>query len=138
MKILLFSTPAMNDAGQVMFGADLSLPNAAQSTDHAIFIADADSVRPIVRPGMAVPGIGADVQVRRGFSFTLAPNGKFTYWARVTGSGIDESNDEVLFVGDQANPQMVAREGSPVQGLAPGIRYRHFSLVTSESLTSRL
>jgi len=67
-------------------------------------------------------------------STTVNDTGQIGYWAfQTTGvGGVDSTNDEVLYAGPFASPQVVAREGNAAPGGPAGVNYSTFS--TSSSL----
>ena len=118
-----FGTPALNDAGQVAYFAFLTGTGVTGANDSAIFAGGFAAPRLVAREGSAAPGAGAGVNYS-GFSTpALSDAGQVAYFAGLTGTGVTGANDETIYAGDFATPQLVAREGSAAPGAAAGVNY---------------
>jgi hypothetical protein len=104
----------ITDNGQISFFRNLSLVGGPAS-----------SIQTLVAPGSAVPGTAFTF----GSSFTgpaYSGNKFFAFTNRMTGPGVNTTNEQALFVGPVGSPQMIARAGDPAPGASDGARYGNF------------
>jgi len=126
----LFPT-AFNDSGQVAYSASLTGAGVTSSNDHAIYAGSIAAPQLVARTGNAAPGIAAGGN----YSLLFAPNlnnmGQTSYLASLTGAGVSTLNDQAIYAGSFAAPQLVARKGNAAPGTAVGVNYSslHFPVM---------
>ncbi len=104
-----FSTPALNDSGQVAFRADLTGTSGGTSDNEGIFLRSGGSVTRIVREGQAAPdGNGVFSSLT---SPSLNGSGQAVFRAFLTGTSGGASDDEGIFQGSGSAVTQVARAG---------------------------
>ena len=117
--------PALNDAGQAAFLADLSGGGVSATSSTGIYRGDGATTVQIARAGQAIPS-AAGVTFG-GFVLGTALNdaGQVTFFSDLTGSGVDATNDRGLYRGDGTTTVQVVREGQGVP-IGPGV-FTNFS-----------
>jgi hypothetical protein len=106
-----FGLPAMNAAGLVAFDARLSGNN-----EGVWYRQPGGPTTLLVGPDMQAPGFSPGVNINGALGPRLNASGQVVLEASVEGPGIDSTNDEVVYWGDPANPQLLLREGQSVAG----------------------
>ena len=120
---LSFGTPSLGDDGNVGFVADFAGPGITESNGSAIYAGLAGAPAIIARRGSAAPGTPAGTTYSSVSHPFLSDAGHVTYAAAVTGAGVNDSNNEVIYAGPVGAPALVAREGSVAPGLGAGVNY---------------
>lgn len=129
--------PTINDAGQVVFSAQLEGPTVSDANDSVLYNTLGDgSLSVIAREGDEVPGAEGAVFGRSGaafFRFThlrsaFTRNQEVVITTTLAGPDVDTSNDAVLVRADSgAGLTLLAREGSPLSSGPAGTMYSdHF------------
>ncbi len=119
--------PVLNDAGQLVFSAGLSGPNAIGPEDNAIFSQSNGNLEIVARKGDPMPSVGSDLYYGRSSSLTINNRGEIATVSLVTGPDIDFSNDRALLI---FNPDLtqrrIAREAEIVQIDGQDVRFSDF------------
>lgn len=109
--------PQINDAGQTAIHANLS-GNVDASNKEAIFSEGQSGVLALVaRTGDPAP-VGTFTNLNNPL---ICADGTTSFTAVISGSGIDDANDECICVDTGGALRFVAREGDPAPGLADGV-----------------
>ena len=93
----------------------------------------ADQIRVVAMTGQQAPGFPEGVSF--GFNgilttgATINASGELTFDANLTGLGIDQSNNNTVWVGTPENLQLLAQEGQPAPGTEPGTVFDAFNPV---------
>ncbi len=115
---LFFSTQiAMNNAGEVAFGAALGGPGVEVSTNGmGLWWEGSGSLGLIARAGQDAPGAGPGV-VYTSLSAPLLNNtGQFAFVGGLSGPGVDSTNSDGLWRGTAGSKELVVRNGDPAPG----------------------
>ncbi len=121
----LLRSPLINDTGGIVFSADLSGVGTASTNNTGIWAGGQASPGLLARAGKPAPGTEAGVFFSSSFG-PLAINlqGKVTFPAGLTGTGVTASNDSGIWTGNTSSLTLVARGGSPAPGLSTGAVFR--------------
>lgn len=125
--------PALNDLGQIAYGASLTGVSVTNATDRAIYAGTLAAPQLVARTGDYAPGTFGGVRYS---SLSRQPVlndlGQAAFFARLSGFGVTDSNDEAIYAGLLGNFQLVARTGDAAPGTPTGVNYA--SLSTSATL----
>jgi hypothetical protein len=133
--LALTTPPALNDAGQIAFQAELTGGGVNSTNEFGFWSGAPGSPALVAREGDHAPGT-EDGVVFRDFRFAsnLSPlilnaAGQTAFVARLTGSGIIASNDFGIWATDRSGAlQLIARKGNSLE-VAPG-DFRTISILT--------
>lgn len=114
-----FHSLALNDAGQVFYQVGLTFSGG----HHALYGGSANAPQLVARIGSPAPGAPAGVNYSAFHTQLLTDAGVVAYAAELSGAGVTTANDEAIFGGSLASPQMIAREGDPAPGAPAGVLY---------------
>ena len=114
----------INEAGQINVRSYVTGLGVDASNDYGYFVGNS-MLQTVAREGNAAPGLPA------GVTFSNIPNensllndaGEIMFTSKVSGSGVDGTNDSVLHVGGVGSLNLVAREGNQAAGQAAGVVY---------------
>ncbi len=120
----LLINPVLNGAGQTAFTGFLSGAGVSSSNDRGIWSEEGGSLDLIARKGSGAPGTSAD------FSFLSSPilngEGQTAFWANLTGTGVDNSNNFGIWAQDTSGVlTLIARNGDQLDvddGLGTDLR----------------
>ncbi len=119
--------PYLNNLGTMAFMGVLE-NGTPTDMDTGIWVGTTGGTSLHAREGDAAPGMGPGVAF---FLFDgiggINDADQILFRARMTGTGIDSSNDYGLWLGTPGAPALVAREGDPVPGIAGDVKYGNFS-----------
>jgi hypothetical protein len=115
--------PVLNDAGQVAFGAFLTGSGVDSSNNEGIWRGAPGSLSLVARRGSQAPGTAAGVNYSSLGIPVLNDAGQMAFWAFLTGSGVDSSNNQGIWQGAPGSLSLVARRGSHAPGTASGVNY---------------
>lgn len=123
--------PVLNGGGHTAFRAYLSGPNVSGGNDSGIWTqAGGAGLVLRVREGDAAPGLAAGVSFGSfdaSFDPLLNDADQTAFRARLTGTGVDSSNDTSIWSdGGGGGLELVAREGDPAPGTESGVVFRTF------------
>src|SRR5262249_47388680 len=118
-----------NDAGQTGFFAYLTGSGVDHTNDNGIWSEASGSLALVARSGSPASGAG-DTLTFREFFFPVAVNnsGQTLFSAWVNGDGVDETNDEGIWIENSGTTALVVRSGSPAPGTPAGVKFAQFSL----------
>jgi hypothetical protein len=122
--------PFFNDAGAVSIFAFLSGSDVTRDNDESFWSDRTGALRLIVREGDAAPGTTAVFGAGNSrFTSTGFTGGTFNAQSRLmlhgnlAGEGIDDFNNEGIWVEGPEGLTLLAREGEQAPGLAPGVKF---------------
>ena len=106
--------PKLNDAGQTAFWANLTGSGVDNTNDWGVWSEGSGSLGLVARSGSPAPGTPDGVNydsffVQTGFNDA----GQTAFFAFVTGSGVDPSNDQGIWSEGSGSLALVARSGTP-------------------------
>ncbi|MEM1108258.1 MAG: choice-of-anchor tandem repeat NxxGxxAF-containing protein [Planctomycetota bacterium] len=138
-----FESLTLNASGQSAFAAFLGGDNVDSGNDVGIFSeAAGTSGSPglVAREGNQAPGTEAGTTFSDlSFDFTFNDAGQTAFASRLSGNGVDTSNDVAIFseaAGSIGSPGLVVREGDQAAGTAPGVVFAAFNLPDNFNLDS--
>lgn len=109
--------PAINDAGQVAFGAGLAGAGVSTTNNHAIWQGLPATIHSVARTGDAAPGTSPGVILSALSHPLMSANGATAFRANLSGPGVvPGQNEQALFCYDQGQTRLIARRGD----VAPG------------------
>jgi hypothetical protein len=115
MRFGAFDPPTLNNAGQLAFTAWYRGDDFSANLGRGIWSGFADDVRLVARTGDAAPGVDGTFTLLATSPWSpLVMNGRgqVAFAARVTGAGIDESNDSGIWAQDASGQlRLIVREG---------------------------
>jgi hypothetical protein len=118
----LLDGPVLNNAGQTTFRSGLSGPGVTNANILGRWSEGLGSLALVARRGSSMPGLPAGV-VNNGMEEAgLNDAGQSVFWAQLTGSGVNSSNDWSVWSEGSGSLALVVREGSPAPGL-PGVTF---------------
>lgn len=108
-----FSQPIINNAGDTAFVGDLTGTGVNATNENGIWAESAGTLGLVARTGDAAPGTGPGVVFSSFVNFPVINNaGDIAFWGRVSGTGVDETNDFGIWATDADGLlQLIAREG---------------------------
>lgn len=120
----LLSLPNLSDVGDLVFWTRLAGPGVTPfGDDEALFAGPYAAPQLVARRGSQAPGTPADVIYWEFGGLELNDLGQFAFDVDLAGPGISSANNDAIYAGAFAAPQLVAREGDPAPGLPAGILY---------------
>lgn len=125
VQFLNFGNPAINNAGQLAFGAVLAGTGIDQNNDTGIWSNVQGQFAPVAREGDIAPGFGSNFKFtafRSADSYDpiINSNGDVSFVADVTGPGITAQNDSGLWAQRNGLLTLLAREGDQAPGTPTG------------------
>jgi hypothetical protein len=124
----VFATGAINNAGQTVIVAGLSSDNSSLGFGgDSVWLADSGNLTLIARRGTHAPGTpsGVNFEDFGGWS-SLNEAGHALLNVLLSGAGVDDSNDEALYLRDAlGNLTVVGREGDQAPGTPTGTVFAH-------------
>ncbi|MEM6392184.1 MAG: choice-of-anchor tandem repeat NxxGxxAF-containing protein [Planctomycetota bacterium] len=126
-----FSTPVLNEAGQIAFFADLTGSGINTNNDRGLFTSSGPAASSIVaQEGDPAPGTTSGVGYSSLSNFVFNDAGQIAFTARTTNNNVIS-----LFAADGSpngfTTRAVAIDGDPAPGLAAGVNYGTISLFPS-------
>jgi hypothetical protein len=120
-RILQLSAPAFNDHGVLALHGRYTggvFPN-----DHAIWTEQSGRFSLLARSGQAPGGLPTGVVFGPLSSPRINNAGDVMFHGALTGPGITSANDQALWLHDDGEFELIAREGSPAAGIAAGTNH---------------
>lgn len=117
-------TSVANDIGQVAFPSRLRGIGVGFFDDEGIWLGSPGSVRLLAREGDQAPGTPPGVEFIGLSSAAVRLNdaGQVAFAGSLVGPGVNRTNDRGIWLGSlPENLALVAREGDPAPGTAPGV-----------------
>ncbi len=115
-----FQTPVLNDAGHTAFHTQLTIASG-------IWSERSGSLAMVVGPGTQPPGAPSGVFLANSGDPVLNNDGQTAFYARLTGSGIDSTNDQSIWSEGSGSLTLVARAGSHASGTPGGVNFGGFN-----------
>jgi hypothetical protein len=128
-----FTEPRITPEGQVLFVSDATGTGLDASNNTGLFFNPSTvSLQLAARESGIAPGFGVGVKYRNLLVNSIArPGGRIGFALGITGTGIDETNDGVLFFGPATQLRGVAQEGRGATGTgeiySPGWIFQTFA-----------
>ena len=130
-----FSTPAINNVGQVIFSAAIT-----GFGNQVLYAGSPASLQPVAKTGDEAPGLPAGVRYILFHQYDAPPglfdasvindSGQVAFYARFSGPS---ATNEAVFSGTMAAPQLVAQKGTQAPGTPPGVVYNLPSVRLNEA-----
>jgi len=118
----LDSTPRIDAAGSVAFWARLSGPGVTASNDGSVWRTAGGVAQIIAREGESAPGLSGLTIAGLARHVQASDSGVTLFWGSVNGSGVDGTNNSVIWSNDPLRGLgVVAREGTQVPELPAGV-----------------
>ena len=117
-------TSVANDVGQVAFPSRLRGIGVGFFDDEGIWLGSPGNVRLLAREGDQAPGTPSGVEFIGLNSAVVRLNdaGQVAFGGSLIGPGVSSANDRGIWLGSlSGNLALVAREGDPAPGTAPGV-----------------
>jgi hypothetical protein len=120
--------PKLNNAGQTAFWANVTGNGVDNTNDWGVWSEGSGSLALVARSGSPAPGAPESVNydsffIQSGFNDA----GQTAFFAYLTGSGVDPSNDQGIWSERTGSLTLLARSGSPAPGTPGGVNFREFS-----------
>jgi hypothetical protein len=118
----------LNAAGGTAFDSTLSGSGVNSSNDRGFWssASSSGSLGLVARRGSHAPGTASDVNFDELDMPSLNALGQTVFRATLTGTGVNGSNNDGIWMGAPGSVALVARAGSQAAALAPGVNYFHF------------
>jgi len=114
----------LNDAGQITFWANLAGSGVVGNQNFGIWSGASGSPMLLTRSGDHAPGTPTGVNFFYPLGFFGSNNaGQIAFGGRLTGSGVNSSNDLGLWSNRTGSIQLVARRGSQAAGTPSGVNF---------------
>ena len=122
-----FGDAHQSDIGTTLFGSRLAGVFVTPQNDEALFHGTGpNDLAVLIREGDPIPGLaGVTLGDASGASFGdyhMAADGSLLVACRLSGAGVDPSNDSAVLAGQPGALSVLLREGDPAPGL-PGVLY---------------
>jgi hypothetical protein len=116
--------PVLNNAGQTTFRSHLSGPGVTNANNLGRWSEGSGSLALVARRGSSLPGLPAGL-VNSGMDEAgLNDTGQSVFISFLSGSGVNNSNNEGIWSEGSGSLALVVRDGSPAPGL-PGVNFRN-------------
>jgi hypothetical protein len=103
----------VNNRGEVVVGASLAGADSLSQPYGAVLVWKAGTLRPALKDGDAAPGLDAAIKVASVVGQNLTNAGQFLITAKLTGPGVDATNNSALWAIDSLGHfQLIARTGA--------------------------
>jgi hypothetical protein len=117
--------PKLNDVGQVSFLGNLTGSGINYTNDWGIWSEASGNLALVARGGDPAPGTPNGVNYDSFFYQTgFNDAGQSVFFAILTGSGVDPSNDHGIWTTGSGAPKLVVRSGSPAPGTPSGVNFQ--------------
>ena len=127
VNYLTLGVPTLNDTGQIAFTTRLTGTGVTGANDAALYAGTLVSPQLVARSGDAAPGTGAGVNYFIPGAPALNDVGQVAYFAALAGSVTPGVDDEAVYAGNFASPQLIARRGDAAPGAAAGVNFSDFA-----------
>lgn len=129
-SVVGFDNPLINKQGRIAFNAGLSGPNVDNSNRYAVFAqSPGELIQLIAREGDPSPIDGANFHIlaRSPSNLSLNALDQVTFFARLSGAEVDDTNDLAVFRGTSASDlTVVVRRGDPTP-IGEDVRFDNFT-----------
>jgi hypothetical protein len=115
-----FGTPVLNAAGRMAFHATLTGSGVDVTNNQGIWSEGSGALALVARTGSQAPGTASGVNYSFLGSPSLNARGQTVFFAELTGSGVDDSNDYGIWATDTNGlVHLIVRVGDPLE-ITPG------------------
>ena len=115
-------SPVLNNAGQTTFRSFLSGPGVTNANKFGRWAERAGSLELVGRRGSSMPGLPAGVVNFTMEEAGLNDAGQTVFYANLSGSGVNNSNNQSVWSDVSGSLALVARKGDPIPGM-PGVSF---------------
>jgi hypothetical protein len=121
-----FDPPSLNNAEEVAFLSQIKGTGVTPANGHGIWSGGRGSLNLVARQGDQATLAGGSVFGAFDTQPILAPLGSTALKSKLTGSGVNETNDSGLWLGVPGSTSLVAREGDHAVETPSGVKYAEF------------
>lgn len=121
-----FSTPFLNDIGEAAFSATLAGPGVVSTNNYGLFSEVGGGLRLVAREGDPAPGTPAGVTFSSQSNPVLNIAGQAAFSTSLTGTGVDFTNNQALYLESGGTLDLIVRAGDPAAGLPAGVVHTGF------------
>ncbi len=118
----VLDAPVLNNAGQTTFRAYLSGAGVTNANDFGRWSERTGGLELVARQGSPMPGLPAGVVNNYLEEAGLNDAGESVFFAALSGSGVNNSNNQGIWSEGSSSLALVARKGAPVPGM-PGVTF---------------
>ncbi len=121
------NAPALNNAGQTAFTAELTGPGITLSNDKGLWSEGSGSLGLVAREGDTAIDLPADVVYSSFGALDLNDAGRIAFAGSLTGPGVSALDNSGLWSEGSGSLSLIARQFDAAPGTAPGVRYSTFN-----------
>lgn len=115
--------------GHILLRANLTGTGITSANDGILYAGPIGSPFVVLRDGDLAPGVGSGVRYASDLpTGQINGTGAMAFVTKLTGSGINSTNDTAIYAGPYGTYDLVIREGQNVPGLAASARFDDLSL----------
>jgi hypothetical protein len=114
----------LNASGQVAVWGELTGTQIDNTNQEGVWIWEQGTLGLAARVGGPVPDAGPDAVISRLYQPSINDAGQLVFSGHVGGPGVDDTNNDAIWVGANGAYQLVARQGDPAPGAGAGVIYR--------------
>jgi hypothetical protein len=115
---------SLNDAGQITLWANLAGTGVVNNQTYGIWSGTPSSLTLVTRSGIQAPGMHSGVNSDRPFSAVAFNSaGQVAFMGRLTGSGVNSTNDVGFWTSGSGSLELVTRKGNHAAGTPSGVNY---------------
>lgn len=114
------SPPKLTAAGHVAFRCKVAGSGVNTTNDDAMFLHAGGALTLVAREGSAAPGLANVLVAQMSQSPMINQAGDMAFRSRLSGPGVDSSNDQAMWIHRNGALELVARTGDPAPGTLPG------------------
>ncbi len=130
-----FFSQTLNSLGNVVFHAQVN--SSGGYDNHGIWLYERGELSLVVRAGDDAPGFPPGVRYVSLSAPELNRKGQILFKAILTGTGIDSTNNQSLWIRDQHDQfQLLAREGEQAAGLSTGTLFSGFDSTAGRTINA--
>jgi hypothetical protein len=138
-----FLDPVLNGAGQTAFWAYLEGSGSGGAYDDGIWSEGSGNLALVVRRGSHAPGTAAGVifsneHVTTFYEPVLNDAGQTAFRAYLSGSGVDSTNNQGIWLGGADSLALVARSGEHAPGTPGGVEFGGFHSALQSNATGQV
>jgi hypothetical protein len=121
-------SPRVGSNGFFGISAKLTGVGVDDSNDQAIILRDKGELTTFLKSGDPFPAVSPDARISNLVNIdSVNVHGDFCARLSLEGTGIDESNNQIIYSGNVSSISIIAREGDPVPTYPEGAFYDSFS-----------
>jgi hypothetical protein len=115
---------SLNDTGQLALWGSLAGTGVADNQTYGVWSGTPGSLTLVTRNGIHAPGTPSGVNFDRPFSaVAFNSEGQVAFMGRVTGSGVNSTNEVGFWSSSSGSIELVARKGNHAAGTPSGVNY---------------